>query len=100
MGVITQPLSDLFSNNILLKKIFSNLFYNFSLQRIILSSLEVLILYFLIFISLIIIFNFFHKILIIQLQLKQKYVFLEVRPLDETLQSSYSTQQLFILIHS
>src|SRR5258708_7319589 len=100
MGVITQPLSDLFSNNILLKKIFSNLFYNFSLQRIILSSLEVLIFYFLIFISLIIIFNFFHKILIIQLQLKQKYVFLEVRPLDETLQSSYSTQQLFILIHS
>lgn len=39
------------------------------------------------------------KLLVLQVRLRQRYAYLEVKPLYETLQSSYSTQQLFTLIH-
>ncbi len=39
------------------------------------------------------------KLLTISLHLKQKFAVLEVKPPQETLQSSYTTQQLFSLIH-
>ncbi len=39
------------------------------------------------------------KLLLVRLELKQKYVLFEIRPLTETLQSPLSTQQLFNLIH-
>ncbi len=43
--------------------------------------------------------NVFRKLLIVYLQLKDSFTFLEVKPPKETLQSSYTTEQLFMLIH-
>ena len=39
------------------------------------------------------------KLLLLKNKLKQKYVIYEVKPLQKTLQSAFSTQQLFTLIH-
>lgn len=40
-----------------------------------------------------------HRLIVIRLQLRRTYTFLEVKPPKETLLSSYTTQQLFTLIH-
>ena len=40
-----------------------------------------------------------HKLFLVYLQLKPTFSFLEVKPPQQTLQSSYTTQQLFTLIH-
>lgn len=40
-----------------------------------------------------------HKFVLVYLQLKETYTFLEVTPPKETLKSSYTTQQLFNLLH-
>ena len=40
------------------------------------------------------------KFLLFRRRVKHKYVLFEVKPLQETLQSSFSTQQLFNVIHS
>ncbi len=50
-------------------------------------------------IFLLIVLNILRKLLIVFLQLKQSFTFLEVNPPQETLKSSYTTQQLFTLIH-
>jgi len=40
-----------------------------------------------------------HKLFLVYLQLKPIFTFLEVKPPQQTLQSSYTTQQLFTLLH-
>ncbi len=45
------------------------------------------------------VFSLTRKALVIRLQVKQKHIVFEVKPPQETLQSSYTTQQLFSLIH-
>ncbi|MEO8582120.1 MAG: DUF87 domain-containing protein [Patescibacteria group bacterium] len=101
MDLITKPFTDLVKSNILLKEIF----HNFSGVKItgpslaFLSFLVPLAVVLLILGLALIVFYIFRKLLVIRLQLKQKYTFLEVKPLQQTLQSSYTTQQLFTLIH-
>lgn len=46
-----------------------------------------------------VLFYLFHKFVLVYLQLKESYTFLEVTPPKETLKSSYTTQQLFNLLH-
>lgn len=61
---------------------------------------------FFLFIDLVIFFTLFffifhtaHLLLILQVHQKRSYTFLEVIPPQETLQSAYTTQQLFTLLH-
>lgn len=56
---------------------------------------------FLIFtLSLLLIVYITYKLITIYFQIKQNFVLLEIRPPQQSLQSAYSTQQLFTLIHS
>lgn len=73
---------------------------NLSLNKILPISFfgDLLIILISTFILLLIIYSFL-RLLLIRLELKQKYVLFEIRPLTETLQSPLSTQQLFNLIH-
>lgn len=50
-------------------------------------------------IALLLLSYFVIRLLLIRELLKQKYTLSEVKPLQKTLQSSYTTQQLFTLIH-
>lgn len=49
--------------------------------------------------SAVILLKLLKTVLLIRIKLKQRYTILEVKPLQSTQQSSYTTQQLFILIH-
>jgi len=63
------------------------------------NSLPSVLVVFIILVFLYFIFKLARQLLTISLHLKQKFAVLEVKPPQETLQSSYTTQQLFNLIH-
>lgn len=63
------------------------------------SFIPVLILLILFFLFVLVAIHLIKKFLVIRLQIKQKYAIFEVKPPKETLQSSYTTSQLFSLIH-
>jgi len=105
MNLITQPFTDLFKNNVILNKILPDIFHNFSGIKVKLPIIVFLpylipvIFAFSLIGFIVITFYVLRRLLVLNLQLKQKYTFLEVKPLQQTLQSSYTTQQLFTLIH-
>lgn len=104
MELITQPFSG-FENNIILKELLPGLLsffkslqlspYFASLILVLLVILKVSVL----FLCVWVVIKIIHKLLEIRFQLGQETTFLEVKPPQETLQSSYTTQQLFTLIH-
>src|SRR3989344_5351969 len=105
MDNITQPFSDLINHNILFKQILPGLFHSrlhlqpppvlSTVSQILMSLLPLFLVSVLVFVLLYIL----HKLLLMHLQLKQSFTFLEIKPPQQTLQSSYTTQQLFALIH-
>lgn len=63
------------------------------------NSLPSVLVVFITLVFLYFIFRLARQLLTISLHLKQKFAVLEVKPPQETLQSSYTTQQLFNIIH-
>ncbi len=105
MDIILKPFLDLFKNNAVIQIIFASIFQSVSVPTVSLPLLSILplissvliLVTILIFVLLII--TLFFKLLKLKIQLNQRFTFLEVIPPQETLQSSYTTQQLFTLIH-
>lgn len=104
MEIDTHSLFD-FSQNIFLQEIGATLsdlatFLSTGIDTTLIG--ESFRLFLLVYISVFLVFTLFfifHKLLLIHLHLQQSFIFLEVRPPRETLQSSYTTQQLFNLMH-
>ncbi|MEP7167420.1 MAG: DUF87 domain-containing protein [Candidatus Woesebacteria bacterium] len=100
-----QSVIDLFKNNLVFQIISQSLFSSLSLQNVAFPSAVglqpvIFILFlFLTFLFIILISKILIKLMHLQIQLKQRFTFLEVIPPLETLQSAYTTQQLFTLIH-
>lgn len=84
MEAITQQLTSFITNNL-------TLFRPQVVAVILLCVLSALLL--------LLILSITKKLLVIHLQIRQKFIVFEVKPPQETLQSSYTTQQLFSLIH-
>lgn len=105
MSSISQQITNIIHNNVVLDVIVQNinLAINWSLFTTSISPyLPVVKLAFVIVIFFVVFYltlRLLYKLLIIYWQYQQSVTFLEVKPPQETLQSSYTTQQLFILIH-
>lgn len=105
MTFSTQSITDLFTLNPLLQSFLNGLIFTVStafqseFMVGVASLLPAISLFLLLSGSIIGIALLLHKLAITYLQLKQSYGFLEVKPPKETLLSSYTTQQLFTLIH-
>lgn len=105
MSSITQQITNIIHNNIVLDVIFQNisLAINWPSVATLVSpyypviklGLSALV----VFLIFILALRLIHRLIVIYYQYKQTYTFLEVKPPQETLQSSYTTQQLFALIH-
>ena len=52
------------------------------------------------FVTLYILFQLTLKLIAIRMYLRQKYIFLEIKPTDRTLKTPFSTSQLFTILHS
>lgn len=105
MSNIIQQITDIIHNNIVLDIIAQNINIdiNWPLVNAIASPYYTVIKLglsgFVIFLITLLVFRLTHRLLLIYYQYKQSVIFLEVKPPQETLQSSYTTQQLFTLIH-
>ncbi len=105
MTLFTKPLTNFFSNNIILKTVLPGLLHTFAnlLQSTVFVSIFSVLpiaLSVVLVIGLVTLVTYVvHRLAIIYLQLQHRYTFLEVKPPKETLLSSYTTQQLFTLIH-
>ena len=104
MTFLTQSISDTFAKNPILGSAASKFFHTlatfFTNLQIPLAQVVPLVLVLLLVISVFFgLFYLAHKLLLAYLQLKEKYTFLEVTPPKETLKSSYTTQELFNLLH-
>jgi hypothetical protein len=95
METITQTLTDLTRNDINLGQLLP-FFSRFLLQAQILTSYVSIGG---IFLFIIVVLFVARQILATYLGLKRPYTFLEVKPPQETLKSSYTTEQLFNLLH-
>jgi hypothetical protein len=103
MELSINALTTLFENNIVLKQLFSAISQLKFPSIFISQELTILFNLFLIFLLTVCLLYLVVKItralLQIYFQLKDQYAYLEVKPPQETLQSSYTTQQLFTLLH-
>ncbi len=101
MDFIVKPFRELFTDNVLVKTVFHSVSTGFSFPKTLGIGPSVVEIFIAISILLILLalLWLFVKLLRIKLQLMQKFIFFEVKPPSETLQSSYTTQQLFTLIH-
>jgi DNA helicase HerA-like ATPase len=105
MSNITQLITDIIQNNLVLDIIVQNinLAINWSLIDTLFSSylpvIRPVVTVLTVVIGIFFASRLLHKLFTIYWQYKQTYTFLEVKPPQETLQSSYTTQQLFTLIH-
>lgn len=95
METITQILTDLTSNDINLEQLLPFFSRLLSRLQIFTSYIPVIGIFLLILAVLFVV----RKILAMYLGLKQSFTFLEVKPPQETLKSSYTTEQLFNLLH-
>jgi len=105
MAPIAQAFADTLSNNVILSSVLprlikgsnNNQVNQFFTQYFPLVYLIIGLTIALFFIVLVV--SLLHRLLVISLQLRHAYTILEIKPPQETLQSSYTTQQLFNLIH-
>lgn len=105
MDITTKTISDLLKDNPVFSIIIPTIFRSVSLPTLsvslssilplVISLLALLLICALVMGAIVLLLKFLN----LKIQLKQKYTFLEVKPPQETLQSSYTTQQLFTLIH-
>lgn len=106
MDTLLKPVIDLFKNNVVFNIIFSSLLHDVSLPMSVFPIAQilhvltlagvVLFIMFFVYISLYILCRFLRT----KIQLNSHYVFLELKPPSESLQSSFTTQQLFTLMHN
>ncbi|MEP7166475.1 MAG: DUF87 domain-containing protein [Candidatus Woesebacteria bacterium] len=96
---------DLFKNNLVVQIILGSLSASVSVPTLSLSFdsylpilLSVVMLVCLL-ICIVLVLKVLAAFLRVQIQLRQNYTFLELHPPTETLQSSYATQQLFLVLH-
>lgn len=105
MDIIIKTISDLFKANPVFTIIAPSIFRSVSISN--LSVPLTPIIPFVIFLGVLLLVcslvigipTLFFKFVNLKIQLNQKFTLLEVKPPQETLQSSYTTQQLFTLIH-
>lgn len=105
MDFITKQLSKLFTQDPVFQSLFSsfqNYFHAFHFSRafhIPQSFLLLVVAAFLFFTLFFLLFHVLRMFLLVQMQLRHSFILLELKPPRKTLQSAYTTQQLFTLIH-
>lgn len=103
MEFITQIITDL-QDNPLISVLSSSITLppletQFNLPTTLLTIFVYLITFFIVSSLFLLIFSIIYNLLSVYWHLKQPFTLLEVKPPQETLQSSYTTQQLFALLH-
>lgn len=105
MDITSKPFLEIFTKDPILSVVFSsikNIFHGYHISGSDIVSLPFLApvaMLVVLLISIALLLYVLRAFLLLKIQLEKTFTFLEVKPPQETLQSSYTTQQLFTLIH-
>lgn len=105
MDITSKPFLEIFTKDPILSVVFSsnkNIFHGYHISGSDIVSLPFLVpvaMLVVLLISIALLLYVLRAFLLLKIQLGKTFTFLEVKPPQETLQSSYTTQQLFTLIH-